>query len=133
MTFSKAERYGIAGLFVLMLVLLVVRFTMQYWVQPPVADVRQIVMATEKIKKEESKSPYQQVEKKELLAATKINLNKADSLTLISLPGIGKGLSHRILERRRQLGKFTSMEQVLEVYKFKAETKEMLLQHTVVE
>lgn len=133
MTFSKAERYGIAGLFVLMMLLLVIRFSMQYWVEPPGADVQEVVVAAEKIKKEETQSLNKQAEKKELIPGTKINLNTADSLTLISLPGIGKGLSHRILERRRQLGNFTNMEQVLEVYKFKAETKEMLLQHTVVE
>lgn len=54
------------------------------------------------------------------------NINTADSLDLVVLKGIGKGLSHRILEKRRQIGKFDNWEQVFEVYHFKEETKELL-------
>lgn len=67
------------------------------------------------------------------IAAQKINLNTADSLTLISIKGIGKGLSHRILERRRVLGKFDNMQQVFEVYNFSKKTKEVLLEQTYIE
>jgi len=130
-TFTRPERMGIVALLAIMLVLIVVRFTMHLWVSPPEVDVQQVVIATKKFKEQNSKS--QNYTAKSLPPGTKINLNTADSLTLISLPGIGKGLSHRILERRRQLGKFTNMEQVLEVYKFRQKTKEMLLEMTVVE
>lgn len=45
-----------------------------------------------------------------------IDLNYADSLTLVSLPGIGKTLSARILKYRDLLGGFISTSQLLEVY-----------------
>lgn len=131
MNFTKAERYGIAGLLLVIMILLVVRVNMHRWVKPPAIDAKQVVIATRQIKEVKQQEYAQKV--KALPVGKKINLNTADSLTLISLPGIGKGLSHRILKRRRELGCFANMEQVLEVYKFKQETKEMLLKHTVVE
>ncbi len=130
-TFTRPERMGIVALLAIMLVLIAVRFTMHLWVSSPEVDVQQVVIATKKLQEKNPK--FQNTGKVTLPPGTKINLNTADSLTLISLPGIGKGLSHRILQRRRQLGKFTNMEQVLDVYKFRQETKEMLLEMTVVE
>lgn len=131
MNFTKAERYGIAALLLIIMALLVLRFTMYKWVKPPQIDTKEVVIATRQV--QEVKKQEQPEKVKALPVGAKINLNTADSLTLISLPGIGKGLSHRILKRRRELGRFNNMEQVLEVYKFKQETKEMLLKHTVVE
>ena len=47
---------------------------------------------------------------------TKMDLNAADSLALISLRGIGPYYAHKILEYRRQLGGvFTSKSQLLEI------------------
>lgn len=129
--FSRAERMGIVALLVVLLVLVLVRATMHLWVQPPQVDIQQVVLAAEKIKQESFQPQY--AEKKVLPPGAKINLNTADSLTLIALPGIGKGLSHRILERRRQLGKFSNMQEVLEIYKFRQETKDMLLEQTYVQ
>lgn len=131
MTFSRTERYGIVALLLLMAALLVVRLTMHLWVTSPVVDAQQVALAGKKL--QEGNPKFQNTGKLTLPPGTKINLNTADSLTLISLPGIGKGLSHRILERRRQLGKFANMEEVLEVYKFRQDTKEMLLEMTIVE
>lgn len=47
-----------------------------------------------------------------------VSLNKADSLTLVGLKGIGPKLAHRIIERRHTLGAFTSYDQLLELYHF---------------
>lgn len=50
---------------------------------------------------------------------TKLDLNTADSLHLISLRGIGPYYAHKILEYRRKLGGvFTSKEQLLEIEGF---------------
>ena len=47
---------------------------------------------------------------------TKLDLNTADSLQLISLRGIGPYYAHKIIEYRRRLGGiFTSKEQLLEI------------------
>jgi DNA uptake protein ComE-like DNA-binding protein len=45
-----------------------------------------------------------------------INLNAADSASLLPLPGIGPVLAGRIIKYRRLLGGFVNLEQVLEVY-----------------
>jgi len=46
----------------------------------------------------------------------KIDLNSADSATLVRLPGIGQVLSPRIIKYRKLLGGFISVEQLKEVY-----------------
>ena len=53
---------------------------------------------------------------------SKLDLNTADSLQLISLRGIGPYYAHKILEYRRKLGGvFTSKEQLLEIDGFDAD------------
>lgn len=46
----------------------------------------------------------------------KININEADSVAWVALPGIGPGFSKRILSFRERLGGFASAEQLKEVY-----------------
>jgi DNA uptake protein ComE-like DNA-binding protein len=46
----------------------------------------------------------------------KIDINKADSVQLISIYGIGKKLSARIINYREKLGGFVSLDQLYEVY-----------------
>jgi DNA uptake protein ComE-like DNA-binding protein len=50
-----------------------------------------------------------------------INLNKCDSLQLLTLPGIGPTFAGRILKYRKKLGGFFRAEQLLEVYGFDQE------------
>ncbi len=49
-------------------------------------------------------------------AKSKIEINKADSLLLKQLPGIGEKLSKRIINYRELLGGFYSIDQIKEVY-----------------
>lgn len=51
----------------------------------------------------------------------KIDINVADSLSLLEVRGIGPSFAKRILKYRRMLGGFTSKKQLLEVYGFSAE------------
>ena len=118
---------GIIALLLLILVLIIVKATMHLWVHPDKVELQQVAIPDKKKVVNLNTQYYQQP------VTSKLNLNTADSLELIALPGIGKGLSHRILAQRRKLGKFTNMEQVFEVYRFKQDTKEMLLQRTVLE
>jgi competence protein ComEA len=57
-----------------------------------------------------------------------IELNSADSISLIKLPGIGPAFAHRILKYRSLLGGFTTCNQLLEVYGFRLEQFELLRQ-----
>jgi competence protein ComEA len=48
--------------------------------------------------------------------SSKININTADSLEFLSLPGIGPKLSQRIIRFREKLGGFYKIEQVAETF-----------------
>ncbi|MCC7018025.1 MAG: helix-hairpin-helix domain-containing protein [Rhodospirillales bacterium] len=48
--------------------------------------------------------------------AKKLELNSADSLSLIALDGVGPGYAKRILKYRRLLGGFVKIEQLKEIY-----------------
>lgn len=54
--------------------------------------------------------------KKETRELTVVEINSADSLALLNLPGIGPAYSRRILKYREKLGGFYAKEQLLEVY-----------------
>lgn len=55
-----------------------------------------------------------------------IDLNTADTTTLILLPGIGSKLAKRIVDFRERLGGFYSLEQLKEVYGLRPETIEVI-------
>ncbi len=55
-----------------------------------------------------------------------VELNSADSLLLVDLPGIGPVLAGRILKYRNLLGGFVMKEQLLEVYGLPYETFEII-------
>ena len=63
----------------------------------------------------------------------KININTADSITLLRLRGIGPALAHRILQKRREKGKFSNINEVLSVYHFNSEVQAYLQQKLVLE
>lgn len=120
-SFSRLESKGLLVLVLILVSLVAVRIYMN--MMSPSSHLNEV----ELIKVVNDNKPAQSK------TAERINLNIADSLTLISINGIGKGLSHRILERRRVLGKFDNMQQVFEVYNFSKKTKEVLLEQTYVE
>lgn len=126
-SFNRTERMGIIALLSVILLLIAARATMHLWVKQPKIQAEQVITAAKQI----SSQSEQQIQV--LPPGEKINLNTADSLTLISLPGIGKGLSHRILERRRELGRFSDMQQVYDVYHFNEKTRKMLDERTTIE
>ncbi|MCB0700250.1 MAG: helix-hairpin-helix domain-containing protein [Chitinophagales bacterium] len=115
-SFTRTERYGILALLLLCLCLVAVKLTMHYWVGTQPASVEKLDLSTVIDRPLEGK----------------VDINTVDSLTLIKIKGIGPGLSHRILERRRTLGRFTDMQQVLDVYKFSPETKATLVETLII-
>jgi len=67
----------------------------------------------------QSRGSYQQ-------KRAKLDLNTADSTSLIALPGIGPVLSARIVRYRNLLGGYASVEQLREVYGLPEETFNMI-------
>lgn len=55
-----------------------------------------------------------------------VNLNRADSADLVTLPGIGPALAARILEERRRQGRFSRVDDLIEVRGIGAATLERL-------
>jgi DNA uptake protein ComE-like DNA-binding protein len=55
-----------------------------------------------------------------------INLNRCDTSELISLPGIGRVLSVRIIKYRNLLGGYASVNQLSEVYGLPSETYDLI-------
>jgi DNA uptake protein ComE-like DNA-binding protein len=55
-----------------------------------------------------------------------ININRADSVQLLPLPGIGPVFARRIIRYRELLGGFVHLDQLLEVYGFPVETLKLI-------
>lgn len=67
------------------------------------------------------------------VATKKLELNQADSLSLIELKGVGPGYAKRILKYRSLLGGFTNMEQVKEIYGMTDELYNLIAEQCVVD
>jgi len=61
-----------------------------------------------------------------------IDLNTADSATIVRLNGIGPTLAHKIVEKRKALGGFVKHEQLTEIYRFPDTTFQMLREKLVI-
>lgn len=90
-------------------------------------------------KKEDFKPLYtlSQVEYERLapyitIKVQRLNLNTADSASLVALPGIGAKLAHKILEYRKEIGSYTSVEQLKDVYHFPDSTIKLLKEQLTV-
>jgi DNA uptake protein ComE-like DNA-binding protein len=77
------------------------------------------------------KPTYTQSEKPK--AMTIVELNAADTTALKELRGIGSYYAKQIVRYRRQLGGFVRPEQLLEVYRFRPETYEMILPYITID
>lgn len=62
---------------------------------------------------------YIDIPKEKAVETVLIDLNRADSIQLLALPGIGPYLSQRIINYREKLGGFYSMNQLVDVYGLK--------------
>jgi len=63
--------------------------------------------------------PYIKIEVMPKMQTVKVDLNEADSIQLLELPGIGPYFSKRIISYREKLGGFYSTNQLLEVFGLK--------------
>lgn len=61
-----------------------------------------------------------------------VDINRADTADLLTLRGIGKVFSHRIIEYRERLGGFVAADQLLEVYGMDSTRFEQLLPQIII-
>ncbi|MFM9138594.1 MAG: helix-hairpin-helix domain-containing protein [Actinomycetota bacterium] len=82
------------------------------------ADTAEINLARRVVDGEQIFVPRRVVERREVSpvsSPTALDLNLANSKQLAALPGVGTELGAAIVAYRRQIGRFTSVEQLLEV------------------
>jgi DNA uptake protein ComE-like DNA-binding protein len=111
-SFSRKEKSGLAVLLVLLLLLMAVKASMHLWVQPN----------TDKDREQRLRQAWENYKNTQPIAAEplpdSINLNTADSATLVRLKGIGPVTAHKIMERRTNIGPFTNFDQLRELGSF---------------
>ena len=144
-SFNRTERMGLVGLCALLIILITVRATMHYWVHPTIDTEKEkkLVAAWETFKRTQTKSAgdstsqqkndYQDAfDENETPLPNVIDLNTADSATLVRLKGIGPVTAGKIVSRRNNKGPFTDVDQLKEVGVFNAATFEILKKHLTV-
>lgn len=142
-SFTRTERIGLVCLCAVLAALIAIRTTMHLWVHPQTDDEnnKKIVAAWEAFKRDhvvtiapdtasQPKKDYQDTyDDSNTPLPNIINLNTADSATLVRLKGIGPATAHKIVMRRKKSGPFTDVNQLKEVGRFPAATFEMLKKH----
>ena len=128
-TFTRSESIGLALLLCVLLLLIATRFAMRYIAVTPLAEAQQNKLTTAWESRKHIEA-VQTINADSLIADTLININTADSMTLLTLKGIGPKLTKRILEKRRELSSFKNYEQVWEAYHFSDETRNEILKKT---
>lgn len=156
--FTRRERRSTFSLLVIIVVLLVIRYTVPDS-SLPVKNISAEVIETENSRvdlendssSKSSKVKFKTYPKKTFrksgtdLSASKvsyvikqedrkigskiIDINLSDTSALITLPGIGPVLSVRIIKYRNYLGGYARVEQLKEVYGLSEETFEMIKSH----
>lgn len=127
---TRTERIGIVALLGVLVLLVIVRATMSMWVKPPIDTAQQ-----EKLTKAwETYKNAHAVQVKKTTADIQplpdvININTADSATLIRLKGLGEVNVSRILYYRREYGRFTDVEQIHAICHMPAATFRELKKH----
>ncbi len=123
-SFTRTERLGIITLVSLLLLFSFTRMGLKYVVQHDknelLPDRLNQLWETQKQNTGAASSALNSL----------IDINTADSITLLTIDGIGPKLAHRILLRRKELGDFKNYIQVWQVYHFSENTKETIRKRT---
>lgn len=140
-SFTRNERIGLLGLSALLLALVMVRATMSLWVHPVIDTAQQNKLAaawqTFKRSQPTKDAAGQIMQKKEFQDASDeqtailpdtVNINTADSATLVRLKGIGPVTAHHIISKRA-VTPFTNINQLQETGAFSKATLEVLQRH----
>jgi len=143
-SFTRTERIGLVALSALLIILIAVRATMHLWVHPDI-DIekeKKLVAAWETFKRSQparkaieadSNNDYADASDDNPIPLPNIiNINTADSATLVRLKGIGPATASKIVARRKNKGLFTNVTQLMEVSTMSNATFEKLKKHLAV-
>ncbi|MDR3681903.1 MAG: helix-hairpin-helix domain-containing protein [Flavipsychrobacter sp.] len=135
-TFNRNEKYGVVALTSLLMILLLVRATMHFFIHPHIDEVQQTRL----------QQNWQQFQQTHTDTATtqpgyvdnnddgitpmpaQIDINTADSATLVRLKGIGPVTAHKILEYRSNQH-FTNFEELRKLCRMSATNAALLKPH----
>jgi len=140
--YTRNERIGIVVLSVVLVSLIAVRATMGLWVKPDTdpKKEKQLIEKWASYQQAQQAAPIANVERpayeKENSNYTtplphKLNINTADTATLIRIKGVGKVTAEKIIYRRNKKGAFTNIAQLHEVGSFSEEHLTMLSTHII--
>lgn len=97
------------------------------------AAPRESIDPREAIDLRESITPREQIALMEEVAAQSLNINTADSASLVAVDGIGAYSAQKILAYRQALGGFVSLRQLSEIKGLRAENLEQLIQVALID
>jgi DNA uptake protein ComE-like DNA-binding protein len=144
-SFTRTERIGLLCLCALLIIFIIIRATMSLWVHP-VTDTekeKKLAAAWDTIKRSQPKEVNDTDEKikieyknttnkNEAPLRDIIDLNTADSATLLRIKGIDPATAGRIVAYRAAHGPFTSIDQLLHIPNLPAATFDILKKHLVI-
>jgi competence ComEA-like helix-hairpin-helix protein len=134
-SFTRAERMGLILLSIILIVLIVIKATMHIWLRSRHDDLKdqQMMAAWEYVQKRNEQKTYLKVIDDAAIdnpvSSETININTADSAALVELKGIGPATAHRIMEYRRQGGRFSDLEAFRHLCRMPHKTLEKLRPH----
>ena len=144
-SFTRAERLGLLCLSALLIILIGIRAFMYLWVHPAndAEKEKKITAAWENFKcnqpivkkaaPDEKVNDYEDAfDDNATPLPSIIDLNTADSATLVRLKGIGPATARKIVAYRKNTGPFTNIDQLLQIRKFPDATFKILKQHLVI-
>ena len=140
--YTRNERIGIVVLSTALIMLIAIRATMGLWVKPDTdpEKEKQLIEKWASCQQTQQPAPVANVERpayeKENSDYTtplphKLNINTADTATLMRIKGVGKVTAEKIIYHRNNKGDFTHIAQLHEVGSFSKEHLTMLSTHII--
>ena len=141
-SFTRTERIGLACLLALLLILIIIRATMSLWVHPntDTGKEKKLIAAWETFK--QNQPAHDSLRNKNVYKAgagdnetplpDTIDLNTADSATLVRFKGIGPVTAGKIVSRIKRKGPFTDINQLKEMGSFNTATFDTLRKHLII-
>ena len=142
-TFTRKERIGIICLCGIIILLIAVRASLVYWVHPQinVTEERKLQAAyhtflssqPKEIVRDDSSYNYLDKGVEDPRSIPQIvNINTADSATLVCLKGIGPTFAHKIIQKRKKGHLFKSIDELSGIQFITQATMQILKQHLIV-